>query len=65
MGLAPTFKATSPSRISASSATFSFPMCISTKFALGFKNEDFAIPEFDFSAFDPGNGNVMTWGTSE
>lgn len=65
MGYAPTFKADLTVSYLGKIATFSFPSCISTKFSLGFKNEDFAIPDFDFSAFDPGNGQPMTWSTSE
>ena len=45
--------------------TFSFPMAIPQKMALAFKNEDFAIPEFDLTVMDPGNGQVCRWGVSE
>lgn len=65
MGYAPTFKADLAVAYLGKMTYFQFPMCISTKFSIGFKNEDFAIPEFNFSAFDPGNGQVMTWATSE
>lgn len=65
MGYAPTFKTDLTVSYLGKLTTFSFPSCIATKLALGFKNEDFAIPEFDMDAFDPGNGNVMTWSTSE
>lgn len=65
MGYAPTFSADLTVSYLGKIVNFSFPMAISTKFSIGFKNEDFAIPEFEFSAFDPGNGDVMTWSTSE
>lgn len=65
MGQAPVFRADLTVNYLGKLTTFSFPNAISTKFSLGFKNEDFAIPEFDFSAFDNGAGQVMTWSTSE
>lgn len=65
MGQAPSFKADLTVSYLGKMTTFSFPKAISTKFAIGFKNEDFSVPEFDFSAFDDGSGNVLTWSTSE
>lgn len=65
MGYAPTFKADLTVGYLGKLTTFSFPMAVATKMNLGFKNEDFAVPEFDFSAFDNGSGQVMTWATSE
>ncbi len=65
MGYAPTFKADLTVQYLGKISTFSFPMCIATKMSIGFKNEDFAVPDFDFSAFDPGNGIPMSWSTSE
>jgi hypothetical protein len=65
MGYAPSFKADLTVAYQGKLVTFSFPKAISTKFSIGFKNEDFAIPEFDFSGMDDGTGNVLTWSTSE
>lgn len=65
MGYAPRFKADLTVSYLGKLTTFSFPSAISTKFSIGFKNEDFAIPEFDFSAFDDGTGKVLTLSTSE
>lgn len=65
MGYAPTFKADLTVSYLGKLTTFSFPMALPQKMAIHFKNEDFAIPEFDFQAFDPGSGNVCTWSTSE
>ncbi|QDD62648.1 hypothetical protein EJD96_00065 (plasmid) [Herbaspirillum seropedicae] len=65
MGYAPAFKADLSVSYQGKIVTFSFLKAISTKFSMGFKNEDFAVPEFDFSGFDDGTGNVLTWSTSE
>jgi hypothetical protein len=65
MGYAPTFRADLCVTYLGKIVTFSFPNAIATKLGLGFKNEDFAIPEFEFSAFDNGAGQVMSWSTSE
>ena len=65
MGYAPTCKFDLSVTYLGKITTFSFPMAIPQKMALAFKNEDFAIPEFDLQAFDPGNGQVLTWSTSE
>lgn len=65
MGYAPVFKADLTVNYLGKLTTFSFPKAISTKFSIGFKNEDFAVPEFDFSCFDDGSGNVLTLSTSE
>ena len=65
MGYAPSFKADLTVSYLGKIITFSFAKAVATKMSLGLKNEDFSVPEFDFSAFDPGNGNVMQWSTSE
>lgn len=65
MGYSPSFKADLTVVYLGKMTTFSFPMAMPSKFGISFKNEDFAIPEFNFSAFDPGNGQVMSWATSE
>lgn len=39
--------------------------CKSTKFTLGFANQKFMIPEFDFQAMADNSGNVFTLTTSE
>jgi len=65
MGYAPQFKADLCVGYQGKLVTFSINQAVSTKMSLGFKNEDFAIPEFDFSAMDNGTGNIMTWSTSE
>lgn len=65
MGYAPTFKADLTVAYQGKMVTFSFLKAVSTKMSIGFKNEDFAVPEFDFSAQDDGTGHVMKWSTSE
>lgn len=39
--------------------------CISDKLSLGTKQEDFEMPEIDFSAFADGGGNIFSWSFSE
>jgi len=65
MGYAPVFKADLTVTYLGKLVTFSFPNAIASKMSLGFKNEDFTIPEFDFSCFDNGAGQVASWSTSE
>jgi hypothetical protein len=65
MGYMPTFKADLTVNYLGKLTTFSFPMCAASKMNLAFKNEDFAVPDFAFEAFDPGNGQVMKWALSE
>lgn len=65
MGYAPFFKADLTVVYASKIVTFSFFRCVSSKFNFGLKNEDFAVPEFDFSPMDDGTGQVMKWSTSE
>lgn len=65
MGYAPTFKADLTVTYQGKNVTFSFPNCVASKMGLAFKNEDFAVPEFEFGAFDNGAGTVMQWSTNE
>jgi hypothetical protein len=41
------------------------PSCVSTKLGMATKLDDFAVPEFDFSAFADAGGNVMTYGVTD
>lgn len=65
MGYAPAFRCDLDVAYLGKRTTFTFPMCIASKMALSFKNEDFSTPEFEFGAFDNGSGQVMTWALSE
>lgn len=58
MGYAPTFKAALDLSYLGKSMTLMLNNCISSKFSLPFKNDDFAIPEFDFAAFADASGNI-------
>ena len=65
MGYAPTFRADLQVSYLGKFLTISLPQCMASKMSLGLKNEDFAVPEFEFSAFDNGAGQILTWSTSE
>lgn len=58
MGYSPTFKAILNSSYQGKAVTLSMNQCISSKFTMPFKNDDFTIPEFEFSAFSDGAGNI-------
>lgn len=58
MGYTPTFKAMLNSSFQGKPVTLCLNSCSSTKFTLPFKNDDFVIPEFDFSAAADASGNV-------
>lgn len=65
MGYAPTFRADLYMPYNGKSLIFTLPNCLSSKFSLSTKLDDFAIPEFDFDAFADASGNVMTWSSTE
>lgn len=65
MGYAPSFKADLTVAYQGKLTTLSFAKAISNKMTLGLKNEDFAIPEFDFSCSDDGTGNPLRLSLSE
>lgn len=58
MGYAPTFRASLNFSYSGKNFTFNLNACTSTKLSLPLKNDDFVIPEFDFSAFADAAGNI-------
>jgi len=58
MGYAPTFKAGLNVPYQGKNATLVLNMCMSSKLTLPFKNDDFSISEFDFSAFADASNNV-------
>ena len=39
--------------------------CLATKLSIATKQDDFLIPELDFSSFANAAGQVLKWGTSE
>lgn len=58
MGVAPTFRASLNFSYAGKNFTFNLNSCTSSKLSLPLKNDDFTIPEFDFSAFADSAGNV-------
>ena len=65
MGYAPTFRAELSVPFNGKSLVFSLPNCVSTKLSMATKLDDFAVPEFDFSAFADASGNVLTYAISD
>jgi hypothetical protein len=65
MGYAPSFSARLGLTYGGKSLDVTLNKCMSSKFSLPFKNDDFAIPEFDFSAFADAGGNLGVIALSE
>lgn len=65
MGYAPSFKADFFLPYMGKSMKITLPNCISSKLSLGSKQDDFMVPEFDFSGFASAAGQVATISTSE
>jgi hypothetical protein len=61
MGAAPIFKLVLGESFQSKGLTLVLYQCIATKLTLDFKNEDFVIPEFDFSAFANSIGQFFDW----
>lgn len=58
MGYAPAFSALLYAPFQSRTLVLKFNQCISSKFSLPFKNDDFAIPDFDADAFADSAGNL-------
>lgn len=65
MGYAPTFQASLNMSFGGKNLTLVLNSCISSKFSLPFKNDDFSVPEFDFSAMADASGNIGYIATTE
>ncbi len=65
MGAAPAFQVSLYGTYQGKQATMVLPQCVSTKLSLAFKNEDFMIPEFDFSAYANEAGTFFDISTVE
>lgn len=65
MGYAPLFSCDLSVIYQGKETYFGLPACMASKMGIAFKNDDFAIPEFEFEAMDNGTGNVMSWSSSE
>lgn len=58
MGLAPTFSYAGQTLYQGKRLVLNLTNCISGKMSLPQKNDDFALPDFEFEAFDNGAGNL-------
>ena len=65
MGYAPAFRADLFMPFQGKQFIVSLPNCIGSKLGFSAKNDDFAVPEFDFEAFANDAGEVLAWSTSE
>ena len=65
MGLAPTFSYIGQTLFGGKVLTLKLNSCVSGKFNLPQKNDDYAQPDFEFEAFDNGSGTIGTLRLSE
>lgn len=65
MGYAPTFRCDLMMPYSGKSLVLTLPNAISTKLTFATKQDDFMVPEFDFSGFADGAGNVLTYALTD
>lgn len=66
MGSTPLFSLSHTVQHLGKKLTLIFPRATSTKLNMAFKNEDYMIPEMDFTVMrDPVTNKVLTWSTSE
>lgn len=65
MGYAPTFRCDLYVPFNGEQLVFTFRNCIADGLKLGFKNDDFGIPEMNFQGFADSGGNIFDWATAE
>lgn len=65
MGAAPVFKLVLGESYNGNGLSLVLYQCIATKLSMTFKNEDFMIPELDFSAFANSAGNYFDWNSDQ
>lgn len=65
MGEIPSFQAELLLKKGGKSTYVRVPNFVTSKFNFGTKQDDFLIPEFDFSGFADPSGNVIYWSTTE
>lgn len=65
MGAAPQFEIVWGNVYQGKAVYYKFNSCISTKFNMPMKLDDFTIPEFDFSAFADASGNLFSYSFAE
>lgn len=61
MGSGPVFQMVLGNSFLGNKSSLTLYQCIATKLSMGFKNEDFEIPEFEFSAFADSLGRYYDW----
>lgn len=61
MGYMPFFSVTLQNSYEGKSLVLKFNKCASSKFSMPFKNEDFAVPDFEFSAMADAAGQIGYW----
>lgn len=64
MGYSPFFSVALSNKYQGKDLTLRFNRCMSTKFSFPFKNEDFAVPDFEFEAMADDAGNIGYWALS-
>jgi hypothetical protein len=65
MGQAPSFAVNLSKTYDGKSITFRFNKCVASKFSFASKNDDFSVPEFDFTAMADATGSVGYISVSE
>ena len=65
MGYAPTFQCDFYNAHSGKQLMLKLYSCVSSKWTIATKLDDYTEPEFDFDAFANASGQVLEWGTSE
>lgn len=65
MGAAPKFQIVWGNTYGQKDMFYKFNSCISTKFNMPMKVDDYTVPEFDFSAFSDASGNIFSYSGAE
>lgn len=65
MGYAPSFRAVLSMSYQGKDLALALNNCVASKFSFPMKNDDFTVPEFEFSAFADSANNIGYWGTSD
>jgi hypothetical protein len=65
MGATPTFQGDLYIPFNGKTLVMTIPKCVTTKWAMATKLDDFTIPEFDFDGFADAAGNALYWAASD
>lgn len=65
MGYAPNFRCDFSNAKDGKQLSLTLFACVATKLTIATKQDDFIIPELDFSGFSDSAGRVLQWGTAE